>query len=556
MKILHRLGWMGLGLCATAGCLFSPARTAGGSGTENTNGTLVSARVCYGDGSPAGNASIWIRPYEFLRDTGNAEGTVAQVQARTDADGYFSLDSVSEGAYVLEVSDGKGRALMRAFDAFGPYGDLGVDTLETEGSLQGVLERPEGPSAAAYVQIFGLDRMVRADSTGAFSFDSLPPGIHRIHAVSSLPGRVYLQPKPVRVDSGAGTRLDTLKLAGFADEDYDSWPFSRQLQVNTATLGLAEPITDFPLLVRLDTSNFNFGLSNGKDLRFAGPDGRHLAYETESWDADARRAEIWVRLDTLKATTPATSLTLYWGRPDAPDFSSGASVFSSFAGVWHMQNPVARGAQAIFSDAAPKGGNASGPIDVSDRSGAVGRGALFMGSQYLRTDGKPDLKPDRLLTISAWVKTTAIDSQGGEIVSMGDNYGLRIGGSGLPKIFAFQDSTWSASGQPPLSDWTNLDLTGKSILDGHWHYAAGVLDGNAMRLYVDGVEKGSVPFSGTIRYRLGTDFWIGKHGNGLSAFDFKGSLDEIEVSGQARSAAWIKLSFENQKPGSTLIQFK
>ena len=34
---------------------------------------------------------------------------------------------------------------------------------------------------------------------------------------------------------------------------------------------------------------------------------------------------------------------------------------------------------------------------------------------------------------------------------------------------------------------------------------------------------------------------------------FTGAMDEIRVSGRARSESWIRLSFENQKHGSTVV---
>ena len=69
---------------------------------------------------------------------------------------------------------------------------------------------------------------------------------------------------------------------------------------NRASYPIAEPVADFPVLVRLSTSvsGFSYGdfaLSNGGDLRFTDEHGTSLPFEIESWD-ESGTSLVWVQV--------------------------------------------------------------------------------------------------------------------------------------------------------------------------------------------------------------------------------------------------------------------
>ncbi len=96
---------------------------------------------------------------------------------------------------------------------------------------------------------------------------------------------------------------------------------------------------------------------------------------------------------------------------------------------------------------------------------------------------------------------------------------------------------------------------GSRLIDNRWHHVAGIFDGASLRLYLDGKEKSVVSFPGPIAYPLGQDIWIGTHGNGLNGYGFFGQIDEVQIAGKARSPAWIRLAYENQKSALSLLEF-
>ena len=115
--------------------------------------------------------------------------------------------------------------------------------------------------------------------------------------------------------------------------------FNTTAQNNGA--GISTNVENFPLLVRLDTSNFDFTLVNkfGQNIYFQQPNGSFLPFEIEQWDSARGVASIWVRLDTVFGNSNSQFITLAWGDLGASQHSLGSDVFKAsngFAGVWHF----------------------------------------------------------------------------------------------------------------------------------------------------------------------------------------------------------------------------
>lgn len=116
------------------------------------------------------------------------------------------------------------------------------------------------------------------------------------------------------------------------------WTNRRQLTI-MGTL-IDQPLTDFPVLVKLDSSFFDFSKakSDGADVRFTGFDGvTLLKYEIERWDGVGGKAEIWVRMASV--SSPAdTSFYIYYGNSGASDAQDPTNVWdNNFAMVMHLK---------------------------------------------------------------------------------------------------------------------------------------------------------------------------------------------------------------------------
>jgi len=73
-------------------------------------------------------------------------------------------------------------------------------------------------------------------------------------------------------------------LSALAQDDYTDWNIKTDVTINTSGSGLTGSVSNFPVLVRLTSSNFRFDLArgSGQDIRFSKSTGTHLRAWTRS----------------------------------------------------------------------------------------------------------------------------------------------------------------------------------------------------------------------------------------------------------------------------------
>ena len=86
-----------------------------------------------------------------------------------------------------------------------------------------------------------------------------------------------------------------------------------------------------------------------------------------------------------------------------------------------------------------------------------------------------------------------------------------------------------------------------NVLDDNFHLVAGTLDGQDLKIYVDGVLEGSIAFTGTPAGNT-RDVLIGKHFT-LGRF-FGGLVDEVEIYDRALTDTEIQAIFKAGKKGN------
>lgn len=559
MKATQRMIRAAASLLALAllNCSDGPTEvTQGGGGSEAVALTGIARNP---DQTPAAGARVRLRPRFFLSDTAAPiPGALpAGADGLTDSSGAFRLDSLAPGEYNLEILDGRGQGLLMAFSISGLVAEveLGGTVLKPTGSLSGSILQPQGFNGRSYVQVYGLERLVAADTaTGAFRMDSLPEGTYTLRAFHSAPLVNPLDVEEVDTKPSANTDIGAVRLGSFELENYGLWTHSRRMVLNTTATGagVVGMVADFPLLVRLEASNFDFATArgDGRDIRFSDHRGKRLRYQVERWDSAGSRAEIWVRTEVIQGNSRDQFLTLHSGKADAMDWSDGRAVFErdhGYAGVWHFAEDGAGSgapeAEERYADAV--GVNPADDHAIStNRQGLAGPGAGLEGDDYIQVPvADPVLKPLGRLFVSAWIQPTAKGSAGGGILSMGDNYNLRVAGSGGARFSLFDGASRGIESK-------------ENLLDGAWHHVAGVFDGSALILYVDGVEKARMATTAPVRYNKSPHFVIGRHGDGKVSYQYTGSLDEVTVVSESRSPDWVLLAFESQRTGSRLLEFQ
>ncbi len=317
---------------------------------------------------------------------------------------------------------------------------------------------------------------------------------------------------------------------------YQSWLRSAPLTILTTPDGANLPATasveQFPLLVRLHKDWFDFSKAKprGEDVRFSTSVGEPLAYEIEEWNAMNGTASIWVRIPRIEGNARQT-IRMFWGKADAVNESDAKGVFNESNGylsVWHLGDVVQDETGTLES------------VDTGTTAtaGVVGKARHFAGKQGIFGGDKITGYPvaDAAHTTETWLRA---EQPNGTFIGWGNEGGGR--GSKVRMQFR----------SPPHinvdSDFSNV--AGKSPLPvGEWIHVAHTFGDGPRRIYINGKVDGEA--TTMLDIKSPARLWLGGWYNN---YDFVGDLDEVRISKVARSAEWVRLEFENQKPLQTLV---
>jgi len=334
-----------------------------------------------------------------------------------------------------------------------------------------------------------------------------------------------------------GTWL-VLVFPGMATAQDEGWRHSGSLYVLTTPEGADLPASaseeNFPLLVRLHKDFFDFGQAKpkGEDIRFFSGTDVPLAYQIEEWDAARGTASIWVRVPSVKGNA-RQELKLKWGKADAETASSGQAVFNESNGylsVWHMNDPVKDEAGTLTCKDA--GTTAS--------AGMIGQARHFAGSQGIFCGDKIPNYPSGAAphTSEAWFRA---EKPNGRVFAWGNEQA--------------QGKVVMQYSSPPHIRmecyFSGADVAGRSTIPmSQWVQVVHTYQKGDSRVYVNGALDGTTTTaSAPLSIKSPARMWIGGWYNN---YNFIGDIDEVRVSKVVRSADWIKLQYENQKPLQTL----
>ncbi len=319
---------------------------------------------------------------------------------------------------------------------------------------------------------------------------------------------------------------------------YPGWQHTGSLYLLTtpegANLPATEAVENFPVLVRLKKDWFDFSQAkaNGEDLRFASSEGAPLAYEIEEWDAVNGTAAIWVRVPAIKGNA-RQAIKMFWGKADAASESNAKAVFNDSNGylaVFHMANPVRDELGAVTAK----------DLGTTPVAGLIGEARHFAGDRGVNCGeaitNLPAGASDH--TTEVWVKPQSANAP---LVAWGNQQGqgkvvMTLASPPHIEMDCFFSGANVKSGAVPLAQWLHIVHTFKK---------------GESRIYVNGALAGESKFAGNgldIRTpaRLYLGGWYGQ-------YPFVGDMDEVRLSKVTRSAAWVKLEYENQKALQTLV---
>ena len=314
----------------------------------------------------------------------------------------------------------------------------------------------------------------------------------------------------------------------------DSWVYRKQLTFNNC--GQSENLIDFPVLVKLTTSNFNYShcRNDGGDIRFVDADNSTLLkYHFEKWTYNGD-SWIWVKVPQIDGGSATDHVWLYYGNSGATGIEDEVNTYdANFMAVWHLKETT--GGSGAIKDSTANGndGTDSGSPGLGV-TGKIGNAIDFDGVDDSVTIADSDsLDLANGLTIEAWIYIyTWVDWE--DIVFKGggaaDNsdYQFALVSTGL-----MWDGTLAGAWRTKYFD-TTTDT-------GEWIYVVVTHDTTTVKCYRAGSQIGSQSDAGNIyesTYQLG----ISQEGAVASGY-IDGKIDEVRISDIARSADWIKAQY-------------
>ena len=320
------------------------------------------------------------------------------------------------------------------------------------------------------------------------------------------------------------------------------------MKIEFTVSGDFSDVSDFPVLVRLaENSPVNFSYAacaeGGSDIRFFDRSGTvAYPYEIDTWNPSGE-SFVWVR---LPSAAKGASFVMCYGRSGQTSASDGATVWSDYVGVWHMNETYdAETAAEGFShdstanglDAEPTNGGSGDLAQMVSAEGVVGNARVNATSNttkgnYLSVASYDSLGVGNTFTISGWFKATTINGYP-RLWSRKTSHTAENGweienANGNAKKF----SARGASG-------TAITLTTPTYQNA-WLHIALVYKGTTLTAYANGVQCGS----GTITAATdnGMPLSFGNNSNG-SERSFPGLYDEIRLSKGEKSAARVAAEY-------------
>ncbi|MCP4716290.1 MAG: DUF2341 domain-containing protein, partial [Deltaproteobacteria bacterium] len=383
---------------------------------------------------------------------------------------------------------------------------------------------------------------IQTPASGTVLFDDL--------SIDSLGSGYTLQA------STSGATTATSDSFSITSDAPSSFGYRKLITIDYTRIGssCASSLSNFPLLVSLAADNNLKSVVNGghvennegRDIIFRQDDGIvELDHEIESYNPVSGDLDAWVRIPDL-AHNQNTSIYIYYGNSDVTESTQNAATVwdANHAGVWHLDESGS-GQNNEFTDSTAndnsgQGGGGNSVLVPTQTSGAVDDGQDFDGTgDYIDCGSGTslDLKASSM-TAECWLKYDSppssrmcVFSKGGET----DGY----------RIFLEIDGTISFD----LTGQTYSLSSAAALTQGSWQHVAARYNGSDMRLWLNGtLDSNRLNRPPSINSSTAS-LLIGRDAAGSSPFN--GGIDELRISGSARTSCWIETAYNSQSSPGT-----
>lgn len=286
---------------------------------------------------------------------------------------------------------------------------------------------------------------------------------------------------------------------------------------------------------------------SGFDIIFTSDAGctTKLNFERAAWSGTTGQSEFHIEIPSLSSTADTTIYLCYGNSAITTDQSNptatwpGAVDVNHFGAVGSLSNVDSTGTTTFT----PAGSPTSGRGEIS---GSI---LTHSATSDLISGANAPLQSSGSKTFEAWVNPQTFQTSAANtgIVTYGKV------GSGIYSLFVQNDGT-GINRTPTFGFADSMGnfpvVTGPVLHVGKFYHLVGVIDTgiNTLSLYMNGNLIKSSPFTlapaagdSSMSLFVGRDFFAATNPQSY----WNGAVDEVRVSNVVRSAAWIKIEYEN-----------
>ena len=336
------------------------------------------------------------------------------------------------------------------------------------------------------------------------------------------------------------------------------WSYRKKLAFDNS--GQTEDLVNFPVLVNLSSSNFDYSKakSDGTDLRFIDEDGvTELKYHIEDWNFSGS-SYVWVNFTNIAGGSSSDHIWMYYGNSGALDVQDEEGTYDrNFIMVQHLhETSKTSGTYNDHHDSTSNDNDGEAEMEEAnmDNTGRIDGADEFDGSNdYVDCGNDDSLNIGNTVgfSITAWIYPKELDDS-----QFWDNVLFsKFQDDNNRFYFRLRDEDqmqfYSVVGGSAYTAWGILD-TGYDFTKDSWYMISWIIDrtegaNGALKVYHNENLAGTFSFDQDIS---GVDFsntgdgWIGAHDDfGTTKWLFNGTIDEVRISNTARSSDWIKAQY-------------
>ena len=329
------------------------------------------------------------------------------------------------------------------------------------------------------------------------------------------------------------------------------WLSKHKLSIDSTKVSGSSNLTNFPVLLTEDNflaDAFSNSDDGGGDIRFSSDleGATQLACEIVTWNTSTSKAEVYVKIPTLKYNED-TEIYVWYNKtgetqPAADTTYGSQAVWSDLKYVSSMQGSS--------EDSTGARTTTDTNISYSTSYGKSGQGALLTRSSSSKIAlSNLGISGTTAITISGWIYTTDNDHQ------RFYNQGVWDSNTAFSFYKHYSIPGLGATCGPSRDVGCTVTVNNNT-----WYHVACVYSGSGsmmnIKFYLNGVEQTTASWgagSGNNPNMADSNYNFGhlNAAGGNSYFD--GRIDSVRVGNIARSSDWIATEYANQNSPSTFV---